>query len=56
MYDKHTSMHSKACWLLADDEQIVPERMAALVADTKLQAKEVFPLCILTKFKPHYED
>ena len=51
MYDKHTSMHSKACRLLANDEQIVLERLAALVADTKLQAKEVFPLCILTKFK-----
>jgi len=38
---------------LADDEQIVPERMAALVADTKLQAKEVAALMTAVHWVVH---
>ena len=38
---KVRQLTAEACRLLAEDHPIVPERMAALVADTKLQAKEV---------------
>ena len=38
---KVRQLTAEACRLLAEDQPVVPERMAALVADTKLQAKEV---------------
>ena len=44
---KVRQLTAEACRLLAEDQPIVPERMVALVADTKLQAKEVFLSCII---------
>ena len=42
---KLASLNWKACQLLAEDKQVVPERLSALVADTKLQPKEVCLSC-----------
>jgi len=44
---------AEACQLLAEDKQIVPERLSSLVADTKLQAKEVAALMTAVHWVVH---
>jgi len=50
---KVRQLTAEACQLLAEDKQVVPERLSALVADTKLQPKEVAALMTAVHWVVH---